>query len=51
MACRFDEARLHLNIITNEMYAELKRRLTRSLNDEEAKTKATNAPPIETAKP
>ena len=50
-AGRFDEARLHLNIITNEMYAELKRRLTRSLNDEEAKTKATNAPPIEAAKP
>lgn len=49
-AGRFDEARLHLNIVTNEMYAELKRRLTRSLNDEEAKAKDTNAPPTEAVK-
>ena len=50
-AGRFDEARLHLNTVTNEMYAELKRRLTRSLKDEEAKAKETNAPPVEAAKP
>ena len=50
-AGRFDEARLHLNSVTNEMYAELKRRLTRSLNDEEAKVKGTNAPPTDAVKP
>jgi len=50
-AGRFDEARLHLNIVTNEMYAELKRRLTRSLNDAETKLKGTNAPPTEAVKP
>jgi len=49
-AARFDEARLHLNIVTNEMYAELKRRLTRSLNAEETKTKGTNGPPTEAVK-
>lgn len=49
-AGRFDEARLHLNAVTNDMYAELKRRLTRSLNDEEAKSKGTNAIPSETVK-
>ena len=46
-AGQFDEARLHLNSVTNEMYAELKRRLTRSLGEEEAKAKDTNAPPTE----
>lgn len=49
-AGRFDEARLHLNSVTNEMYAELKRRLTRSLSEEEAKVTGTNAPPIEAVK-
>ncbi len=50
-AGRFDEARLHLNVVTNEMYAELKRRLTRSLKDEEIKAMDTNAPPTEAVKP
>ena len=48
---RFDEARLHLENVTNEMYAELKRRLTRSLNEEETKAMVTNAPPSEAVKP
>jgi tetratricopeptide (TPR) repeat protein len=49
-AGRFDEARLHLNLVTNEMYTELKRRLTRSLGEEEAKLKGTNAPPTDPVK-
>jgi tetratricopeptide (TPR) repeat protein len=48
---RFDEARGHLDAVTNEMYADLKRRLARSLNDEETKRLATNAPPAEAVKP
>ena len=44
-AGRFSEARAHLNAITNEMYADLKKTLTRSLNEKEAEAKATNAPP------
>lgn len=46
-AGRFNEARAHLNAITNEMYADLKKTLTRSLNEKEgeAKSAATNAPP------
>jgi len=50
-AGRFDEARFHLNTVTNEMYAELKRRLTRSLKDEEVKAKDTNAPTAGTNAP
>lgn len=42
-AGRFDEARQHLNAITNEMYTVIKNRLTRNLLEKE--TKATNAPP------
>lgn len=44
-AGRFDEARTHLNAVTNEMYAELKKRLLRNLNEKEAQAKGTNAPP------
>ncbi len=44
MAGRFDEARSHLNSITNEMYIELKNRLVRNLKEKEAASK-TNAPP------
>jgi tetratricopeptide (TPR) repeat protein len=46
-AGRFDEARSHLNAITNEMYAELKKRLVRTLHEKEAEAKAagTNAAP------
>ena len=45
VAGRFDEARQQLNAVTNEMYADLKRVVTRSLNDRESKAKETNAPP------
>jgi tetratricopeptide (TPR) repeat protein len=41
-AGRFDEARAHLNTITNEHYAALKQRLTKNIVEMEAK--ATNAP-------
>lgn len=41
-AGRFDEARAHLNAVTNSMYADLKQRLLRNLNEKEAA--ATNAP-------
>jgi tetratricopeptide (TPR) repeat protein len=36
---RFDEARAHLKSVTNEMYMELKRRLTRNLNEREQEAK------------
>jgi len=47
---RFDEARRHLNAVTNEMYADLKKRLARNLEEQEKEAKArkeTNAPPAE----
>jgi len=44
-AGRFDEARAHLNTITNEHYAALKQRLTKNIVELEAKT---NAPPANT---
>ena len=36
---RFDEARRHLNIITNAMYDELKTRIQRSVDEEEAEAR------------
>jgi tetratricopeptide (TPR) repeat protein len=42
-AGHFDEARAHLDAITNKMYAGLKTTLTRNLKEEEAKAKGTNA--------
>lgn len=45
MMGRFDEARRHLNIVTNEMYVELKRRVAKSLDEEEVKAVQTNASP------
>lgn len=41
---RFAEARAHLNAITNEMYANLKKTLTRALNEKETEAKGANAP-------
>lgn len=41
---RFAEARAHLNTITNEMYADLKKRLGRTLNEKEIEARGTNAP-------
>src|SRR5690242_3753830 len=47
MAGRFAEAHAHIEAITNEMYAQLKTRLTRNLNERESAAK-TNASPIQT---
>jgi tetratricopeptide (TPR) repeat protein len=44
-AARFTEARSHLDAITNEMYLDLKRRLTRNLDQAEHKIADTNSPP------
>jgi tetratricopeptide (TPR) repeat protein len=44
-AGRFDEARAHLNTITNEHYAALKQRLTKNIVELETPAKATNAAP------
>ncbi len=44
-AGRFPEARQHLNAVTNEMYADLKRRVARSLQDRQQQANQTNAPP------
>jgi tetratricopeptide (TPR) repeat protein len=44
LAGRFAEARDHLKIVTNVMYAELKRRLERSITEKEAEAAGTNAP-------
>jgi len=46
-AGRFAEARGHINAVTNSMYAELKARLTRNVNERENPPKETNAPPAE----
>jgi tetratricopeptide (TPR) repeat protein len=43
-AGRFDEARHDLESVTNEMYAELKRRVSGSLAEREEKAKGTNQP-------
>ena len=45
VAGRLAEARQQLNAVTNEMYTELKRTMTRSLDDRERQAKETNAPP------
>jgi len=44
---RFDEARAHLDAVSNPIYADLKRRLLRNLNEKEY---GTNPPPVEPAK-
>ena len=45
---RFDEARAHLNAVTNAMYDDLKNRLAHNIEEQEKQAKAakaTNAPP------
>jgi tetratricopeptide (TPR) repeat protein len=42
---RFDDARKNLDAITNSMYAEMKRRVARSLHDKEHPEEATNNVP------
>ena len=44
-AARFDEARQQLKSVTNEMYTILKNNLIKNIDAQEAKAKATNAPP------
>jgi len=44
-ADRFDEVRAHLDAVTNDFYATLKKRLVRNLEKAEASAKGTNAPP------
>jgi len=46
LAGRTNEARAHLNAVTNEMYAELKKRIARNLDGGEEKAKGTNSPPV-----
>jgi tetratricopeptide (TPR) repeat protein len=41
---RFEEARGHLNSVTNSMYAEMKQRLTRNLNEKEESARTNAAP-------
>lgn len=48
MAGRLQLARTHLNAVTNSMYADLKRRILRNLEEQE-KGGNTNAAPIKTA--
>jgi tetratricopeptide (TPR) repeat protein len=45
LAGRFDEARAHLDAVTNDMYAQLKERIARNLTERQSEAKATNAPP------
>jgi tetratricopeptide (TPR) repeat protein len=48
-AGRFDEARQHVNSVTNEAYADLKQRLTHNLNEQEKEAKegkGANAPGV-----
>jgi tetratricopeptide (TPR) repeat protein len=42
---RFDEARQHLSHVTNSFYDDLKNRVLRNLNNQEAQAKASNNPP------
>ena len=45
-ADRFPEVRAHLAAVTNEMYAVLKNRISHNLDEQELKSKDTNAPPV-----
>lgn len=44
---RFTEAQAHLNAVTNDMYAELRRRLQRNLNERRSGGNSTNALPVQ----
>jgi tetratricopeptide (TPR) repeat protein len=43
----FDEARTHLSVVTNSVYADLKAVSTRSIEQKEKAAKETNAPPAQ----
>ena len=49
-ADRFPEVRAHLAAVTNEMYAVLKNRISHNLDEQELKSKDTNAPPVASEK-
>jgi tetratricopeptide (TPR) repeat protein len=49
-AGRFDEARQHLNAVTNAIYDVVKNRLLKNLAEKEAKATATDSPPPVQAK-
>jgi tetratricopeptide (TPR) repeat protein len=49
IAGRFDEARTHLDAVTNSAYGDIKRIVLRNLNEKEAEAKASNAPPVKPA--
>jgi tetratricopeptide (TPR) repeat protein len=51
MAGRYAESRAQLGAVTNAMYAELKRRITRNLDEKEGKPARTNAPPAAAVSP
>jgi len=44
-ADRFAEVHAHLNAVTNDLYAVLKKRLLSNLEEQKGKAKGTNAPP------
>ena len=48
LAGRLAEVQAHLNTITNDTYADLKKKIGRNLQDRrrEGETRGTNAPPI-----
>lgn len=47
LAGRFEEAHAHLNAVTNEVYAQLKKRMLRNLKEhEDAAAGRTNTPPV-----
>ena len=48
---KFDEGRRQLEAVTNPMYADLKRRVERSINDKEHPELVTNEPPAEVDNP
>jgi tetratricopeptide (TPR) repeat protein len=50
-AGRFDEARAHIASVTNVMYADLKKRLVRNLEEREKEAKSTNAAPAKAEAP
>lgn len=45
LAGRYAEARTHLNVVTNSMYADLRGRILRNIDEAEKKRVETNAPP------
>lgn len=45
MAGRFELARAHLSAVTNQMYADLKRRILRNVAEQENPVRSTNSPP------